>query len=1673
MAKRCLIFGLIVFAALPFSRSVFAYDDKTTHPALTQEIADFYNLTAGTKLMPEQKEWLIEGSTEEDLPPRWINHFYDPTTKAGWTGENAAKIYSSVVRAFSFLAFSQEAPISAVQWAKNPLIQERYKFYGGDRTWQKALEYYANGNEKEAYKTLGYILHLLEDMAVPDHTRNDTHAHLDKLGDEGSPYEDYAQKYTRQTIKNFQISENLKEKNLQPVSKQFIEDYLISMADYSNKYFFSKDTINDSKYQLPKIVKEDSSFGYGRDELNNEFPLVLISEKTGETVDSVKEYSLKDKEEYYPILDAYFIRLSRQAVLHGAGAIELFKKKAEEAIINKEYPAHLVKYDFSFITPPVISFYSIWDAAFGKAKSAVAGVGSLFQGVISSVTNLFANDGFTKVDEISVNENTDEEINNASDAALSRDAIPSVTQDKIAKAPKAPKKEKAEESSPFDEEIIQEKPLLTKRATTTPDTVQEDGKEGEGERDAADPAVRSVKSETTSAPLSECQFDTNQTPTHSPVIINEVAWMGGTAGAANEWIELKNISTTSVNLRGWRVANKKGTLKIDLTQMKKTLLSAGGFALFERTDDQTLPGLAADFIYTGGMANQNEKLRLFDGNCNVIDDVAVSPDWPGGNDTTKQTMERKIAGFGWQTSLAAGGTPKRENSEGVTTPVQAVGGGSSLATVAAESAPTTPSKISITEVQITGGAGKTNNDFIEIYNPQISAVNLNGYRLVKRTKNGTTDTSIKSWTSDAVIPAGGYYLWANSDYTDIPATPDSTTSATLASDNGIAIRFGPTDTGEIIDAVGWGEAENVFVEGGRFSQNPGAGASIGRKLESGAFTDTNNNANDFEIRTCPSPKAETRTCGTANRAPTAFFVYAPTSPVIEGEVIFNAASSSDPDGAIASYAWDFGDGRATSTASSSAVHAYDSAGIFTVSLTVRDGVSASSTATSSLTVASPPGRATRIVISEILFDAAGSDEGKEFIELYNPTAQPVNISSWSMRMPDAGATTTTSLVTIGSKPEDATVIPAHGFFLIGFNNYVGTTTPDAVRSVSLPNDVETIILVDAAGSEIDRVNYAGGTEGQSRERQAFTAGECASAEGAGEFFGNGCDRGADDDFAARERPRPQNSASLMEPRSAPPVPSFSAEYISSTVEVVLAWGPSSDATGATSTMTYEVQEYNSPGVVIHRATSTPAFRKIVDEVGRGRTFSVQAFDRDGLGSALASTTIVTPSFFSQLHVYEDPRASGTFLLDARSAAYPFIPDLYQGGMQSSWKLLVFYLNAEAVKQEHIFETWQPSNIQNVLPVAYRQCSGGSMVIKKTLILADIASRCGTPGGAYNEALDIAELEDPHLMISLPNLTGHARWNASSSAENYITVAFYAMMSTLGSDGRVPFFRLVAVDKTKYFVGNEPARAGPELGGPLTAVFNAGTSRIALGWPTARDADTLDNLIVYEIQYASSTAWQMVGNATTRLVTPGDSLDISVRAKDDFGVYSTTTLGMSWTYPAASFSLEQAATDGAGESFGFKDGTGSAKLALQEIRPDATFAFDTAVLKIKHTMINDAATLKLTLYPASDGVPDFSSPIVSSTLASAFKFDGTDPIAFTFNTPIPLTAGTRYWLALEVERYNGDLGASWFRNSWDVATTGGNAYAAGESGRVMVQGGAYNSFSLDPARDWYMKLAKLE
>ena len=141
------------------------------------------------------------------------------------------------------------------------------------------------------------------------------------------------------------------------------------------------------------------------------------------------------------------------------------------------------------------------------------------------------------------------------------------------------------------------------------------------------------------------------------VLINEIAWMGTTVSANDEWIELKNTSDQSINLGGWQLQATDGSPAISLAGE----IQANGYYLLERTDDDSVPGIPADLIYSGSIGNSGENFQLLDAVGNLMDEAPFANDWPGGDNATKQTLEKSSLET-WATSLEPNGTPKAQNS---------------------------------------------------------------------------------------------------------------------------------------------------------------------------------------------------------------------------------------------------------------------------------------------------------------------------------------------------------------------------------------------------------------------------------------------------------------------------------------------------------------------------------------------------------------------------------------------------------------------------------------------------------------------------------------------------------------------------------------------------------------------------------------------------------------------------------------------------------------------------------------------------------------------------------------------------------------------------------------------------------------------------------------------------
>lgn len=378
--------------------------------------------------------------------------------------------------------------------------------------------------------------------------------------------------------------------------------------------------------------------------------------------------------------------------------------------------------------------------------------------------------------------------------------------------------------------------------------------------DSGEEKIKTAEAVASVISTKDCSFNTSESPTHQKVIINEVAWMGGseTYGLTSndEWIELKNVSGGEINLNSFQLLDQGGQIKVKFGDTDK--IPAGGFYLLERTDDASIPNLTADVIYTGALSNSSEGLRLFDDQCNLMDEVSAIPEWPAGDAVARRTMERGL-NLSWHTYNGAAvnnifGTPKKENSM----PAVVSSGVSNGAAINNQQQPviqsSVPVKIIISEVQTKGGTGESDNEFIELYNPSDLVVDLSALPLKLHIRNSNGKDSNKPLAFiNNTIPAKGYFLIGPASgykgFVSLDATYSSSSGNKLVDNGGVYISKNSAADVDVFDKLGWGKQPSGGFETSSVLGNPSANESISRKSE----VDTDNNANDF-IKSKPTPK---------------------------------------------------------------------------------------------------------------------------------------------------------------------------------------------------------------------------------------------------------------------------------------------------------------------------------------------------------------------------------------------------------------------------------------------------------------------------------------------------------------------------------------------------------------------------------------------------------------------------------------------------------------------------------------------------------------------------------------------------------------------------------------------------------------------------------------------------
>lgn len=181
-----------------------------------------------------------------------------------------------------------------------------------------------------------------------------------------------------------------------------------------------------------------------------------------------------------------------------------------------------------------------------------------------------------------------------------------------------------------------------------------------------------------------------------------------------------------------------------------------------------------------------------------------------------------------------------------------------------------------------------------------------------------------------------------------------------------------------------------------------------------------------------------------NLAPTAAAAGTPSSGKQPLLVSFSSAGSSDPDGTIAGYNWDFGDGS-PNKATASATHTYTAAGSFTATLTVTDDFGATDTSTVVTTVtanvaptavatATPVAGARPLIVN---FTGSGSSDSDG------------NIASYAWDFGDGGTSSVTN--------------PSHTYAAGNYSATLVVTDDNGVASAPASVAISAVIDDDADG----------------------------------------------------------------------------------------------------------------------------------------------------------------------------------------------------------------------------------------------------------------------------------------------------------------------------------------------------------------------------------------------------------------------------------------------------------------------------------------------------------------------------------------------------------------------------------------------------------------------------------
>ena len=492
--------------------------------------------------------------------------------------------------------------------------------------------------------------------------------------------------------------------------------------------------------------------------------------------------------------------------------------------------------------------------------------------------------------------------------------------------------------------------------------------------------------------------------------------------------------------------------------------------------------------------------------------LAVVADLSSIGGSSTQSFSGSGNTFTYTATVASGTTPGLKSLPFTVTDAQSRSGNGSISLTV--QAPPPPNDVVISQVY--GGGGNTGatlkNDYIELINHSASPVNLNGWSV--QAFVSTTSTWQVTLLPNFTLQPGQYFLIQESQGaggTDnlpmpdaigtIPVSSTSTKVALVNNTNTITAACPNAGAAGIVDLVGYG-ATDCFEGSGTAPTLDNTTADLRRN--EGCF-DTDDNANDF-VTGGPNPRNSSSP--THDCTPLSAYGKANPSSVLQGgstTLTVYVAAAQNPTSTGVTVTADLSSigGSPTQSFSGSGnvftfnatVPANNSTGMKSLPVMVADAQSRSVNTNILLSVL--PIIADHITISQLYGGGgnSGATYTNDYVELYNPTADSITITGWSLQYASAAGTSWTNKQPLGG------VIGPGEYYLVslasgGANGAPLPVTPNISGDINMSATTGKIALVNNSnnlsggcplGTDPDIVDFVGyGTGATCHEGNANT-----------------------------------------------------------------------------------------------------------------------------------------------------------------------------------------------------------------------------------------------------------------------------------------------------------------------------------------------------------------------------------------------------------------------------------------------------------------------------------------------------------------------------------------------------------------------------------------------------------